>query len=207
MAKLFLGLVLAFQAASVQAQPATPVPIQPVIDTPEQRQVLRSLLSCIAEARPRWARQTLSYAYLSDAQARSAARALAGKDNCLRGQDTEVTFRTSSVVANLAEHFVRSEIGKADFARVRAALSTITPLNASEDFALCVVSRKPAAARDLVLSDFGSEAETRAIQQLRVSLKPCENPGEQLTFDVQALRALASLALYRGTTTALQSRN
>ncbi len=208
MTKLFLTVLLAFQAASVQAQPTSPaVAIQPVVDSPEQRQALRSFLACLAEARPRWARQTLSYAYLSDAQARSAATALSGKDSCLRGRDAELTFRTSSVVANLAEHFVRSEIQKANFAEVEAALSAMAPLNASEDFALCVVARDPAAARNLALSDFGSEDETRAVQELAVNLKPCMNKGEQLTVDVQALRALASMALYRGMTTASKTRN
>jgi hypothetical protein len=208
MAKLLLTILLAFEAASVQAPPAsTAAPIQAFVDLPEQRQALRSLVACLAEARPRWARQTLSYAYLSDAQARSAAAALSGKDSCLRGQDAELTFRTSSVVASLAEHFLRSEILKADFAKVKAALSTMPPLNASEDFALCVVARDPDAARDLALSNFGSEAETQALQQLVLNLKPCINQREQLTVDMQAIRALASIALYRGMTVALNTRN
>jgi len=208
MAKLFLTALLALQAASAQAQIApTVVPIQPVVDSAEQRKALRTFTSCLAEARPRWARQTLSYAYLSSEQARSAAAALSGNDTCLRGRDVELTFRTSSVVANLAEHFLQSEMQKADFAEVEAALATVSPLNASEDFALCVAARNPAAARDLALSDFGSEAEARAVQQLGVYLQPCMNKGEQLMIDAQALRALASTALYRSMTMALKSRN
>jgi hypothetical protein len=207
MAKLFVTLLLALQTPSVQAQSGyTAVPIQPVVDTPEQREALRSLLTCLAEARPRWARQTLSYAYLSDAQARSAAAVLGGSDACLRVKEAELTFRTSSVVANLAEHFVRSDIKKADFAQVEDALSTAPPLNASEDFALCVAARDAAAARDLALSNYGSETEAGALRRLAVHLKPCMNKGEQLTVDMQALRALASVALYRGITKASAAR-
>ena len=207
--KASVGAVLiALQAASVQAAAGSAaVPVQPAVDSPEQRQALRNLLSCVAEARPRWARQTLSHPYLSDAQANSAAAVLGGRDSCLRGEDAELTFRTSSVVANLAEHFVRSDIEKADFAKIEAAVSTIPPLNGSEDFALCVVARNPAAARDLTLSDFGSEAESRAIKQLAANVKPCTIMTEQIEVDEQALRALASIALYRGLTTALKSEN
>jgi hypothetical protein len=200
------SVLLALHAPSVLAQSASgAVPIQSAVDMPEQRQALRTFLSCVAEARPRWARQTLSHAYLSDDQARSAASVLGGNDTCLRGRDAELTFRTSSVVANLAEHFLRSDIPKADFGKVEAALSTVSPLNASEDFALCVVARNPAAARDLVLSDFGSQAESRSLRQLIANVKPCVNQGEQLNIDEQALRALASMALYRGLTTALNT--
>jgi hypothetical protein len=132
---------------------------------------------------------------------------LGGKDSCLRGGDAELTFRTSSVVASLAEHFVRTEFQKVGLAQRKAALLTATPLNNSEDFALCLVAREPAAAMALALSDFGSETETRTLQQLVAHMEPCSNKGEQLTVDVQALRALASIALYRGMTTALKTRN
>jgi hypothetical protein len=85
----------------------------PVVDPVEQRQALQSFLSCVAKARPSWARQALSYAYLSKEQARSAAEVLDGNDTCLRGRDAELTFRTSSVVAGLAEHFLRSQMQRA----------------------------------------------------------------------------------------------
>ena len=208
MARLYLAALLALGAASVQAQPPVPaMPIQPSVDSAEQRQALRNLAICLAELRPRWARSTLSQPYRSDAQERTASEALRGTDSCISRNGAEVTFRTSSVVASLAEHYLRAEIGQLDFARLTAALSTMTPLNASEDFGLCVASGNPAAARDLALSELGSPAEIEAARQLAANLSPCINQGERLTVDLQSLRALTSLALYRGTMTVTAAGN
>ena len=202
MAKLYLAAFLVVGSASVQAQPPLPkVEFQPSTDSGEQRRALRTLSSCLAEARPGWARRTLSHPYLSSEQASIAAEALSGRDNCVRKDNSEVTFRTSGLVGSLAEHFVQVEIGNADFARLGKALSTLKPLNASEDFALCVASRDPARARDLALSDPGSAAELAAVHQVSTHVPPCINEGEKPVVELQSLRALISTALYRGLTT------
>lgn len=194
MTRYVIAALLAFSAASGTAQT---VDIQPTVDTPEQRQSLRTLTSCLAQQRPRWARQTLAQPYLSQSQARIAAYALSGRDTCVTRNEVEVTFRTSSLVASLAEHYVRTEIGQIDLARLSSALNAITPLNVSEDFAFCVASRNPTAARNLTLSAFGSAEEAAAAQQLAGGVAPCTNRGENLTVDLQALRALSATALYR----------
>jgi len=194
MTRHVIAALLAFSAAAATAQP---VDIQPTVDTPEQRQSLRTLTSCLIQQRPRWARQTLAQPYLSQSQARIASYVLSGRDTCVTRPEVEVTFRTSSLVASLAEHYVRTEIGDVDLARLTNALNTVTPLNVSEDFALCVVSRNPVAARTLTLSAFGSTEETAAAQQLASGVPPCTNRGENLTVDLQALRALSATALYR----------
>lgn len=204
MTRLCFAVLLAISAASVQAQPAPTVPIQPSVDSAEQRQALGNLTACLAKARPRWARRTLSHPYLSDAQASDAAQALSGSDTCVRGgNDAEITFRTSGLVGSLAEHFLRAEIEMADFKRLANALYVLTPLNVSEDFALCVAARNPEAARDFVLSKPGSAAEMQEARRVAAHVEPCTNRTEQLTVDLQALRALMSIALYRGTTTVL----
>ncbi|MEA3013202.1 MAG: hypothetical protein QOD42_1747 [Sphingomonadales bacterium] len=193
MAKLYLAALLAVSAASAAAQPA----VQPNVDSAESRQALRQMSECLAALRPRWARALLAHPYLSNEQAYDASEALEGRDSCLRG-DTELTFRTSTMVGSLAEHFVRNEIGGVDFARLSRVLSTMDPRNASEDFALCMAAANPAAARNLALSEFGSAAETAAATQLGRYVERCTNPGENLTVDLQSLRALTSSALYRG---------
>jgi hypothetical protein len=195
MAKLYLAALLAVSSASVAAaaQPA----VQPTVDSAESRQALRQMSVCLAERRPRWARELLARPYLSTEQAYDASEALEGRDSCLRG-DNEITFRTSTMVGSLAEHFVRNEIGGVDFTRLSRVLSTMSPRNASEDFALCIAAANPAAARNLALSEFGSPAETQAATMLGRYVERCTNPGENLTVDVQSLRALTSSALYRG---------
>lgn len=195
MAKLYLAALLAVSSVSAAAQPAPAV--QPNVDSPESRRALRQMSVCLAELRPRWARELLARPYLSNEQAYDASEALNGRDNCLRG-DLELTFRTSTMVGSLAEHFVRTEIGGVDFTRLSRVLSTMDPRNASEDFALCVAAANPAAARNLALSEFGSPAETEAATQLGRYVERCTNPGENLTVDLQSLRALTSSALYRG---------
>lgn len=207
MAKLVLAALLAVSAASVAAQPSPPTVVQPNVDSAERRQALRQLTVCLAETRPRWARQLLAHPYLSNEQAYDASEALGGRDNCLREDEADLTFRTSTVVGSLAEHFVRNEIQRINFARLRMALSTMTPRNVSEDFALCVAAADPAAARDLALSEFGSPAEAAAARQLGGYVERCTNPGENLTVDLQSLRALTSIALYRGIVTAEAGRN
>ncbi|HEX6375387.1 MAG TPA: hypothetical protein VFZ91_06670 [Allosphingosinicella sp.] len=203
MAKLYLAALLALGAASVQAQPSSrAAAIQPSPDSAEERQALRDLSVCLAESRPRWARGTLSHPYLSDAQASAASQALTGKDKCIRGDEAEVTLRTSGMVGSLAEHFLGTEIGQVDSARLAKMLSTLAPLNVSEDFALCMAARNPAAARDLALSEPGSDAETQAARRIAAYVEPCTNQDEQLTVDLQSLRALISTALYRGVTAA-----
>ncbi len=206
MAKLYLAALLAVGAASAHAQPPAAT-IQPSPDSAEERKASQKLSSCLAKARPRWARNLLSRPYLSDAQAYDASLAFQGRDTCIRpGHDgTEITFRTSLMVGSLAEHFLRGEIERADAARLAQKLSTLAPLNVTEDFALCVASRNPAAARDLAFSEPGSDAEDAAARKLAAHVEPCTQEGEQLTVDLQSLRALVATALYRGVTAVLPS--
>jgi hypothetical protein len=204
MTGFLIAALLAAQAASPQAQPTTSAAsIQRDVDSAEERKKLRRLSACLAEARPRWARKTLSHPYLSDAQAGEAATALSGNDSCIRKPEDEVVFRTSGLVGSLAEHFLQADIEKADFARLTKALATLKPLNVTEDFALCLASRNPAAARDLSLSEPGSAAESEAGRKLTPHIEGCTNPGENLTVDMQSLRALVATALYRGVTVVL----
>ena len=201
----FLAALLAFTAAPVPALPGVQnATIQPSTDSASERQAMRALSLCLAQRRPGWARQTLAHGYLSSAQASAAAAALTGRDNCIK-DDMEITFRTSGLVAGLAEHFLRTELARVDFAKVAYAVAAIDPRNVSEDFALCVAARNPTAARDLALSDPGSPAEEDAVQRLAVHIAPCTNPGESPMVELQSLRALVSVALYRGLTRAMAS--
>lgn len=203
-----VAALLAFGAVSAQAQAGDPpMQIQPGPDSAEQRRALRDLSMCLARTRPGWARQTLARPYLSNDQATAAAQALTGRDNCSRGPETEITFRTSGLIGGLADHFLESELRRADFPRLSATLGSLAPLNGSEDFALCVASRNPGAARDLALSEPGSAQEGRALEQVSAHVRPCLNPGERSAVDIQALRALVSTALYRGITTASLASN
>ena len=207
MRKQYLAALMAVCALPSQAQsPAAPYPIGPSVDSPKQRQSMRQFVTCLAEARPRWARDILSQPYLSTAQASAASEVLTGRDKCLRVSEKEMTFRTSTLVAALAEYFVRAEIRSSDPKRLAAVLATAPPLNSSEDFALCVTAHNVSAATDLALSDPGSPAENKAVSEVGAYLPSCMNPGEHLNVDVQSLRALVSAALYRGVTAAGGSR-
>ncbi len=203
-----LAATAAVAAAGAHAQPAgSNVSIQPSVDTPEQRVKLRTFTSCLADQRTKWARRTLAAPYLSDEQATSAAQALEGRDTCVRGDEEAMTFRTSTLVGALAEHFLRAELSRADFQDVADTLARVEPLNVSEDFAFCVASRDPVAARALALSEPGSDAEVAAAQRFQRHLPVCMKPGEPLTVDLQALRALMATALYRAVTAAPNSRS
>lgn len=197
---IHLAALIAITSASVQpSAPAKAIQVQGAPDSAEQRAEFRSLVTCIAKARPRWARQTLALPYLSDAQAGVAAQALTGRDSCIGDDKVDLTFRTSTLVGSLAEHFIENLDSRA-LARMERALNTAAPLNGSEDFALCVAARNPSAARQLALSQPGSGAETEAAQQLAGKMASCTRPDEDLTVDVQALRALTATALYRAMT-------
>ena len=198
MTKLCLAAWVALGAASVPAQAS---PIQPSPDSVEERMALRKLTACLAEKRPDWARETLAKPYLSPAQMRAAMAGVSESGGCMRGIEAELRY--SGMVGSLAEHYLRSDLDRADSARLAAALSTLEPLNTSEDFALCIAARNPAAARALALSEPGSEAETAAAGRLAGALAPCTESGEALTVDLQSLRALTSTALYRGVTRVL----
>ena len=205
MTRPVVAIMLAACAASAQAQP---VSIQPSVDSVQQRQSLRALVSCVAEVRRNWARQLLAQPYLSEAQARAAGEAFEGKDRCIRGADeVEMTFRTSSIVSNLAEYYLRTDLAKVDQERLERTLNTLTPLNASEDFALCVASRAPNEARAIALSDPGSSEETQAADKLGAVVPQCATKGERLTVDLQGLRGLMSIALYRAATNGTVAQN
>jgi hypothetical protein len=205
MAKLFLAALLALGTATVHAQPPK-VTLEPSPDSAEQRKASQKLTACLAEARPRWARNTLSRPYLSDAQAFDASSALRGRDTCVVGRDgVEITFRTSLMVGSLAEHFLQEDIRRADAAKLAEKLSSLPPRNVTEDFALCVTARNPGAARDLALSEPGSAAEEAAAMRVFAYVEPCRQESEQLTVDLQALRALVAAALYRGVNEVLTS--
>lgn len=207
MRKLHLAalLVAGFPCVQAQASPSE-VPIQPGVDSAQQRVALRKLSACLAQARPGWARQTLAQPYLSDAQAHLAGQALSGQDKCIKGHEVEVTFRTSSLVGSLAEHFLHPEIGRVDLPRVEQALSALTPLNASEDFAFCVTAANPAAARDMILSHPGSDAEIQLARRIAPHVPACIAKGDRLIVDLQALRSLISVALYRQRTMVLTGK-
>jgi hypothetical protein len=199
--KTILAISVALSAVAVQAQPtAQTISIQPSVDTAEERLKLRTFTACLADQRTRWARRTLAAPYLSEDQARAAAEALTGRDTCLRDDGAEMTFRTSTLISSLAEHFLRADLARVDFQRVVTTMAQTEPLNVSEDFALCVASRDPVAARDLALSEPGSTAEAAAAQRFQPHLRDCMKPGEPLTVDLQALRALMTTALYRAVT-------
>lgn len=201
MSRSVLAIMLAACTASVQAQAAVPVAsIQPSVDTAEQRESLRSLVGCVAKSRQNWARQLLAEPYLSEKQARAAGEIFEGRDTCLRNGEMEVTFRTSSIVSNLAEHFLASDLTRVDKERLALTLNSLVPANASEDFALCVAARGPAAASTLSLSQPGSSEEAQAAGQLAAFVEPCAAKGEKLTVDLQGLRGLMSIALYRAVT-------
>jgi hypothetical protein len=205
MAKHYLAALLAVAAASAHAQPPK-VTLEPSPDSAEQRKASQKLTACLAEARPRWARNTLDRPYLSDAQAKYATMALRGRDTCVTSRDgVEVTFRTSLMVGSLAEHFLQEDLRRADAARLADKLSTLPPRNVTEDFALCVAARNPGAARDLALSEPGSAAEDAAARRVFNYVEPCTQDSEQLTVDLQALRALVAAALYRGVAAVLGS--
>ena len=175
--------------------------LQPPLDTAAERQALQKLTFCVAEKRPRWARQLISYPYLSDAQADAAAELVSGNDNCQMAREVAVAFRTSGVAGDVAEHFLRGNLVNPDMTRVSAALATASPLNVSEDFALCVASRNPAAAFDLVRTEPGSEAEARAGFVLATAVPSCTNPNERLDINLESLRSLVATALYRAVST------
>src|SRR6476469_1501321 len=189
-------------AAALASSPPTPAAavVKPALDTPQERRALRKLTTCVAGLRPRWARELLSYPYLSDDQARLAAQMVSGHDNCLGHADVAVAFRTSSVVGFAAEHFIQADLAKADPQRVGNALKSVAPMNVSEDFALCLAARDPSSALDLTSSDPGSSTEVQAAGRVASGLSYCSKPGERLDVDVQALRALVATALYRGVT-------
>jgi len=198
MAKLFLAALLAAAATCAHAQ-SPMVTLEPSPDSAEQRKASQKLTACLAKARPRWARATLSRPYLSDAQAYDASLAVRGRDTCVVSRNgEEYTFRTSLMVGSLAEHFLQKDLRRADAARLAEKLSTLPSRNVTEDFALCVTARNPAAARDLALSEPGSAEEDAAARKVFEYVEPCRQESEQLTVDLQALRALVATALYRG---------
>ncbi|MES2290546.1 MAG: hypothetical protein V4530_12500 [Pseudomonadota bacterium] len=198
MKKLYLTILLVVGASSAHAQMSAKLPVQPNTDTVERRQFLQDIMACLAKARPRWARQTLSYPYLGDAQSGAAAEAFSGNDNCVRGDKVDVTFRTPGIIGGLAEYYLRTAYAQADFSRVSGSLQAMKPMNASEEFAFCLAARDPAVARDLTMSTIGSSAEAALGRQLAGKAAPCVGGGMQISVDVQSLRALMATALYRG---------
>lgn len=207
----YLAILLTVGAAALPvalpaAASAQTTTVDPAVDTPAQRRILKNLTACIARLRPGWARNALSHPYLSREQATAAGAVVSGRDNCLGPNEVEVVFRTSTMIGSLAEHFVVTELPRVDFPGVTRTLARLEPRNASEDFALCVASRDPTAARDLVASEVGSSRETAAGQRFTQHIDFCTNPGEDLTVDLQSLRAMVAIALYRSLPTTVASR-
>lgn len=200
MLNFLLGALILVPGSAVVTQGAASVEVQPSTDSVAQRAAMRGFSMCLAKARPRWARETLAHPYLSKAQASTAAQALAGTDLCIRGPEADLTFRTSALIGSLAEHFIASRGDGVDLHRLADSLEAIKPLNASEDFALCVTVRDPAAARALALSQPGSDAEANAARKLARGIGPCVIAGEKPVVELQSLRSLVSVALYRGLT-------
>lgn len=198
---LLIAALLGTVVVPAQSQSSSPaVSIEPSADTPAERQALRTLSMCLAQVRPDWARGVLEHPYLSPAQASAAAQAVSGRDNCQKLPEVEIEFRTSTLVSALAEYYLRTELPKSDPVQVNKALASLPPLNASEDFGLCVASHQPAAARELAFSAPGSAGEAGSAKVLGGVIAACAHPGENLKVDIQSLRALVTVALYRAVT-------
>lgn len=198
MQAITLAIVLA-SIATVQAPPP-PASLAPAVDSVSERAALRTLGLCLAKARPDWAVQTLANPYLGDRQTVAAGEALSGSDSCVKKDRQEFTFRTSGIVASLAESRLRAGLDSLPAERLATAIKDVPAANASEDFALCLASRDPKAAQTLVLSEPGSEEESGSAARFIPFLNACSASGEHLTVDQQALRGLLSIALYRGAT-------
>lgn len=198
-----IALAVAAAAMLPAALPAqtSSVPMKPPVDSAAERQGLANFTACLARQRPSWARRTLAEPYLSQAQADIAARALSGTDSCVKGRNgMEVTFRTSTLVGSLAEHFLREALPAVGPAALARALTAVEPRNASEDYGLCVAARDLPAARALALSKPGSEQEAQGLARMGRVAGACFLPGEKTEVDAQALRSLIAIALYRAVT-------
>ena len=208
MTRLFTALLLG-AAVSAQAQAAAlATPIQPSVDTVQQRQSLRTLMTCVAKSRPNWARQLLAQPYLGEEQTRTAGEALSGKDRCIMKDETEMTFRTSSMVSNLAEYFLGAELTNADLERLRGRSTRIAPLNSPRKISPCALRREiPLRLRAIALSEPGGNDERQAADKLAAQVQPCVIKGEQPTVDLQSLRGLMSIALYRAMTNGAVAQN
>ncbi|WP_126004133.1 hypothetical protein [Sphingomonas koreensis] len=196
-----LTLAALFVATSISGagQGAAPAPVlQPGADSTADRTATRTFSRCLAQARPRWAREVLAQPYLSKGQTDLLETINSGHDNCSGSKATKIVLRHSSIVAGLAEALINEDLARVGLKRVSVELNRLPSRNASEDFALCVVARRSQAAKDLVTSTPGSDAERIAGQQLALGVKPCTNPGETGVVDLQSLRALAAAAIYRG---------
>jgi len=194
LAALFLATSI---AGGAQGTPPDST-LQPGTDSTADRTAVRSFSKCLAQARPRWARQVLAQPYLSKGQADLLDSIGTGNDSCSGSRAIEITLRHSSIVAGIAEALIKEDLAQVGMKRVSAELNRVSSRNASEDFALCIVARRSQAAQDLVTSSPGSDAERIAAEQLAQAVKPCTNPGEAGVVDLQSLRALAATALYRG---------
>lgn len=201
---LTLAAVFAATGIAGAVQGAAPAStLQPSADSTADRTAVRAFSKCLAQMRPRWAREVLTQPYLSKGQTDLLEQINVGDDSCSGTGSAEFTLRYTSIIAGLAEQFIAEDLARVGLKRVSAELARIPSRNTSEDFALCVVARHSQAARDLVVSSPGSAAERAAGDQLALAVKPCTNPGESGVVDLQSLRALAATALYRGVVRAI----
>lgn len=194
------SVILAVFATSLATWqvPAPPPTLSPAVDSAKERAELRTLGLCLADARPEWARQTLASPYLGDRQTADAGKALSGSDTCLKGDQQEFTFRTSGIVASLAEAQLRRGLDAVASDALTQSMRDVPAANSSEDFALCLATRDPQAARTLAFSEPGSAEETAASARFAAHIRSCTARGEALAVDQQALRGLVTIALYRG---------
>ena len=196
---LTLAALFLATGAAASAQGTTPAAtFEPSADSAADRVAVRTFSKCLAQARPRWARQVLAQPYLSKAQANLLDSIGTGNDSCSGNRSIEITLRHSSLVAGLAEELIKEDLAQVGMKRVATELNRVASRNASEDFALCIVARRSQAAQDLVMSSPGSDVERAAGAQLALGVASCTNPGEAGVVDLQSLRALAATALYRG---------
>lgn len=194
LAALFLATSIAGGAQGAASDSG----LQPGTDSTADRVAVRTFSRCLAEARPRWARQVLAQPYLSKGQADLLDSIGTGNDSCSGNRSIAMTLRHSSIIAGIAEQLIKDDLAQVGMKRVSAELNRVSPRNTSEDFALCLVARRSQIAQDLVMSSPGSDAERAASEQLAQGIKPCTNSGEAGIVDLQSLRALAATALYLG---------
>lgn len=167
--------------------------------TPESRLALQRYGACLARNSPGVAVDTLRSDFTARAYHNRLNRLMSANDGCFRRSGYRMAFSTPLITAALAEAVLAGEGTPLNVRLARAAMrAPVTPFNASDRVAVCVVRSVPDQAAALLTSEVGSAAEEAAAAAVVPGLDAClHSVGLRAQFTTAGLRAALAPAAFR----------
>ena len=204
-----VGAAALICGAAALAEPETgsrldrrPMAVTDSANDPVVPKVVNQFARCVASNRPAWSDQVLAMQFLSSEQLKAVGKEAGGMHICFSTGQYDLQLHSLSVLGGMAEQRIEAKFASQDVSGLSALTddqlfaSAAAPKTTTEDFALCIVRKDPAAVRRLIKSEPTSAAEAQQVKALVPHLGGCLPKGLNIKLNKQTVRAYSAVGLH-----------